>query len=69
MPSAWAVALFTLIVLLLGGIVVTPAVAQLEKASLKPNPTETRSCGEWAEGQYERLVLRNVMVLPGQRAL
>lgn len=58
-------ALFTLIVLLLGGIVVTPAAAQLEKVSLKPNPTETRSFGELAEGPYERLVLRNVMVLPG----
>ncbi|MDH5589838.1 MAG: amidohydrolase family protein [Gemmatimonadota bacterium] len=43
----------------------TPARAQLERVALKPSPSETRSYGELAEGPYERLVLRNVMVIPG----
>jgi hypothetical protein len=38
--------------------------AQLEKVELKPSPTETKQFGELAEGPYERLVLRNVMVIP-----
>jgi hypothetical protein len=39
--------------------------AQLEKVEARPNPSETRSFGDLAEGPYERLVLRNVMVIPG----
>ena len=39
----------------------SPVGAQLEKVEAKPEPTETRSFGDLAEGPYERLVLRNVM--------
>ena len=42
-----------------------PASAQLEKVQANPNPTETKMFGDLAEGPYERLVLRNVMVIPG----
>jgi amidohydrolase family protein len=42
-----------------------PAAAQLEKVEAKPNPTETKVFSNLAEGPYERLVLRNVMVIPG----
>jgi hypothetical protein len=41
------------------------AFAQTEKVELKPNPKETRQFGELAEGPYDRLVIRNVMVIPG----
>jgi len=41
------------------------AFAQLQKVQLKPNPKETKSFGELAEGPYKRLVIRNVMVIPG----
>lgn len=41
------------------------AIAQAEKVQPNPNPGETRSFGELAEGPYERLVIRNVMVIPG----
>ena len=41
------------------------AQAQTEKVQLKPNPKETKQFGELAEGPYERLVIRNVMVIPG----
>ncbi len=58
-------ALFILLALVLSGLGLTPGAAQLEKVALKPNPTETLSFGELAEGPYKRLVLRNVMVLPG----
>ncbi|MEE8146458.1 MAG: amidohydrolase family protein, partial [Longimicrobiales bacterium] len=42
-----------------------PVTAQLQKVEAKPVPSETRQFGELAEGPYERLVLRNVMVIPG----
>jgi hypothetical protein len=41
------------------------AEAQLERIALQPVPTETRQFGELAEGPYERLVIQNVMVIPG----
>lgn len=41
------------------------AFAQTSKVALKPNPKETKSFGELAEGPYKRLVIRNVMVIPG----
>lgn len=41
------------------------AAAQLQKVQLKPKPSEIRQYGDLAEGPYERLVLRNVMVIPG----
>ncbi len=41
------------------------AVAQVDKVQLKPNPKETKRFGELAEGPYDRLVIRNVMVIPG----
>jgi len=55
---------------LLGGMIAAmagggDAQAQLEKVALKPDAGETRSFGELAEGPYDRLVLRNVMVIPG----
>ena len=42
-----------------------PANAQLEKVEARPNPTETKTFADLAEGPYERLVIRNVMVIPG----
>lgn len=41
------------------------AYAQKDTVAAKPNPKETKSFGDLAEGPYERLVLRNVMVIPG----
>ncbi|MEE4279955.1 MAG: amidohydrolase family protein [Halieaceae bacterium] len=41
------------------------ASAQIEKVLPKPTPAQTRQYGELAEGPYERLVIRNVMVIPG----
>ena len=41
------------------------ASAQVDKVELKPNPKETKRFGELAEGPYDRLVIRNVMVIPG----
>jgi len=46
-------------------VLAAPASAQLEKVALKPVPSETKRFGELAEGPYSRLVLRNVMVIPG----
>jgi Amidohydrolase family len=43
----------------------SPAAAQLHKVEAKPNAAETRTYGDLAEGPYNRLVLRNVMVIPG----
>ena len=39
--------------------------AQLEKVEHKPNPTKMVDFGDLAEGPYQNLVIRNVMVLPG----
>ena len=39
--------------------------AQIDKVELKPNPKETKQFGDLAEGPYKRLVIRNVMVIPG----
>jgi hypothetical protein len=41
------------------------ASAQLARVQPDPSVTETRTFGDLAEGPYGRLVLRNVMVLPG----
>jgi len=41
------------------------ASAQLDKVQPQPEPKETKRFGELAEGPYERLVIRNVMVIPG----
>ncbi|MFK7829568.1 MAG: amidohydrolase family protein [Congregibacter sp.] len=41
------------------------ALAQSETVQLRPTPKDTKRFGELAEGPYERLVLRNVMVIPG----
>ncbi len=49
----------------LTAVMAGPASAQLEKVALKPTPSETRRFGDLAEGPYRRLVLRNVMVIPG----
>lgn len=47
------------------GFWAAPVQAQLERVQLRPVPTETRAYGELAEGPYQRLVLQNVMVIPG----
>ena len=39
--------------------------AQLEKVEHKPNPTKMVDFGDLAEGPYQKLVIRNVMVIPG----
>jgi hypothetical protein len=59
--------------LLLAGALLVPGVreagAQAPGPDLvvrpKPPPVETRRFGDLAEGPYDRLVIRNVMVLPG----
>lgn len=42
-----------------------PTAAQKETVALKPVPKATKRFGDLAEGPYERLVIRNVMVIPG----
>ena len=39
--------------------------AQLEKVEFKPEPTKMVEFGDLGAGPYKRLVIRNVMVLPG----
>jgi hypothetical protein len=39
--------------------------AQLEKVEHKPNPTKMVDFGDLAEGPYQKLVIRNPMVIPG----
>ena len=39
--------------------------AQLEKVEHKPNPTKMVDFGDLAEGPYQKLVIRNAMVIPG----
>ena len=39
--------------------------AQLEKVEFKPNPTKKVEFGDLADGPYQKLVIRNVMVIPG----
>jgi hypothetical protein len=51
--------------LLSAGPDVAPASAQLARVQPNPDATEARTYGDLAEGPYNRLVLRNVMVLPG----
>lgn len=46
-------------------LVSSVAYAQNKPIEFKPNPKETKSFGKLAEGPYKRLVLRNVMVIPG----
>ena len=43
----------------------SPTQAQLEKIALEPVPGETKLFGDLAEGPYDRLVIQNVMVIPG----
>ena len=38
--------------------------AQLEKVEHKPNPTKMVDFGDLAEGPYQKLVIRNTMVIP-----
>ena len=54
-----------LALLLLAGFLHSNAFAQSEKVKLQPNPKETKSFGALGEGPYKRLVIRNVMVIPG----
>ena len=39
--------------------------AQLEKVEHKPNPSGMVDFGDLGAGPYERLVIRNVLVIPG----
>lgn len=48
---------------LLGGT--APAAAQRGPIPLQRDPVETKRFGDLAEGPYDRLVIRNVMVIPG----
>ncbi len=61
LPSCAGAALATVLL----GVLPAALAGQLEKVALKPDVTETKTFGELAEGPYERLVLRNVMVIPG----
>ena len=54
-----------LLAVLITALCAVDARAQLEKVEAKPIPSETRSFGELAEGPYDRLAIRNVMVIPG----
>ena len=45
--------------------VAAPAVAQLERVQPRPDAVETRQYDGLAEGPYETLLIRDVMVLPG----
>lgn len=44
---------------------VMPVAAQKGPVQLRPDPAETKRFGDLAEGPYKRLVLRDVMVVPG----
>jgi hypothetical protein len=57
---AAAIAVFAFLVTL-----PAPANAQLAKVAANPEAGEARTYGDLAVGPYSRLVLRNVMVLPG----
>ena len=39
--------------------------AQLEKVEPKPNPTKQVDFGDLGAGPYQKLVIRNAMVIPG----
>ena len=39
--------------------------AQLEKVEFKPSPTKQVDFGDLATGPYQKLVIRNAMVIPG----
>ena len=39
--------------------------AQLEKVESKPNPTKQVDFGDLGAGPYQKLVIRNAMVIPG----
>ncbi|MFT7319335.1 amidohydrolase family protein [Congregibacter sp.] len=58
-------ALQVLAVTLASAILAGNTWAQAEKVQLRPNPKETKQFGNLAEGPYKRLVIRNVMVIPG----
>ncbi len=57
----------TVLTLAAGALVVSfaPVAAQSGPIELNATPGETKRFGELAEGPYERLVIRNVWVLPG----
>jgi hypothetical protein len=57
--------LWLVLTVLLATIASGGALAQSSKVALKPEPGEMKEFGELAEGPYERLVIRNVMVIPG----
>jgi len=52
-------------IVLLATLAIGTVYAQSSKVELKPNPKGMTDFGELAEGPYERLVIRNVMVIPG----
>ena len=66
-PEGWTKACrwFLTLPLLLVLAAPIPTKAQLAKVLAKPDAAEARTYGDLAEGPYNRLVLRNVMVLPG----
>ena len=52
------------LIIFLAAFVSNGALAQVDKVALKPNPKEMKDFGDLAAGPYERLVIRNVMVIP-----
>jgi hypothetical protein len=64
-PARWLV----LATLVAAGPVMSPTEAEAQPApqvfEAKPAPVETRQFGDLAEGPYNRLVIRNVMIIPG----
>jgi len=63
-PTSW---LMTLAALAVAGLTVStqPVEAQQQKIQLEPDPAQTKQFGELAEGPYDRLAIRDVMVIPG----
>lgn len=61
LPAAAAV----LVALLAALVAATPADAQRNTVAPRPEPDTTRQFGDLAEGPYEQLVIRDVMVIPG----
>ncbi len=53
------------LIIFLAAFVSNGALAQVDKVALKPNPKEMKDFGDLAAGPYKRLVIRNVMVIPG----
>jgi len=55
----------TALIVLLATFATGTTFAQVNKVELKPNPDGMKDFGDLAAGPYERLVIRNVMVIPG----